>query len=368
MAKSRKWQKYVIFLLILAAAAALWRFWPRHALAVHDKASMRPPVSVKALTVKASDFQAFNEFAGTVQSLVTVQVSARIVAHIQELAVHAGSFVKKGDLLVRLDDGDIRARMKQTQSLLAAAEATRDEAQRDFMRYQDLVKNNIEPRQKLEQAEARAKNAAAAVETAHQQLVEVNETLSYSEIKSSFDAVVVEKFAEPGDLAAPNRVLLTLQDPGRLRVEAPVSEQCARRIHLGDMVMARVASTDTELETRVSEIFPNVDPKSRSFLVRANLPRLADIKPGMFGRLRFPCTPRRLLVVPRAAIASRGQLDMVFVVANGHARLRIIRLGEEQKGNVEILSGLSDGEVVVVSPPETLYDGDAVVVMSEDKQ
>lgn len=361
MAKSRK--SYLVILLLLAGAAG-WYFWPpaKHEQVVSGNTGK--PIAVRLLPAKTADFQAFNEFAGTVQSMVTVQLSSRIVAHIQEINIHAGALVKKGALLVRLDDGDIRARMKQAQSALSAAEANRDEAQSDYARYQDLVKRNIEPRQRLDQAEARAKSAVAAVEAARQQLAEANETLSYTEIKAPFDAVVVEKFAEPGDLAAPNRVLITLQDPSRLRLEAPVSEQCAKRIRLGDNVLAKVASADTELETRVSEIVPNVDPKSRSFLVRANLPAIADIKPGMFGRLRFPCNPRKLLVIARQAVVSRGQLDMVFVVTDGRARLRIVRLGEEQKGRVEVLSGLSDGETIVIGPPESLRDGDKVV---EDK-
>lgn len=366
MAKSHKRLMVVIVLLVCGVGGWWWLRPGSHHLP--GTSNTARPVAVATLQVKLLDAQSFNEFAGTVQSSVTVQLSARLVAHVQEVAVHAGALVKKGDLLVRLDDGDIRARMKQAQSALTAAEASRDEAQKDFLRYQELFKNSIASRQQLEQAEARAKNTLAAVESARQQLMEVKENIGYTEIRTPFDAVVVEKFADPGDLASPGRVLLTLQDPSRLRLEAPISEQCARKIRIGDPATATVASAEAELQTMVSEIVPAVDPKSRAFLVRTNLPNHADIKPGMFGRLRFPCAPRKLLALPRTAVVSRGQLDFVFVVSEQKARLRLVRLGDELQDKVEILSGLTAGEIVVARLPENLHDGDPVTLLTEERQ
>lgn len=355
MSKLRKW---LFGVLVVVVGIVGWRLaTPR--VAQHRESTPGSPTPVTLFQVQLVDSQSFNEFAGTVQSSVTVQISSRITAHIQELTVYAGAQVKKGDLLVRLDDGDIRARMKQAKSVIVDAEAKRDEVHRDLLRYQELVRNNIESRQSLDQAEARAKSATAAVETARQQLAEVKENLGYTEIDAPFAAVVVEKFAQAGDLASPGRILLTLQDPNKLRLEAPISEQCARRIQIGSAVLAKVASAQVEIDTRVSEIVPAVDPKSRSFIVRANLPSHADLKPGMFGRLRFPCAPRSLLAVPQTAIVSRGQLDLVFVVAADHAMLRLVRPGEQQD-MVEILSGLTAGETVIADPPANLRDGDPV--------
>lgn len=362
MAKFFKW----LFLVLLILGGVAWWIWHPTPKENPSPNIPRPPISITVDKVEWRDVVNFNEFAGTVQSVITAQISARMVAHIQEIRVHAGALVNKGDILVRLDDGDIQAKIKQAQSSLAAAEATRAEAERDVARYQDLVKRNIESRQKLDQVETKAKNTALAVEAIRQQIVELQENLSYTEIKAPFGGVVIEKFAEQGDLASPSRILLSLQDPSRLRLEAPVSEQCARRIRLGDMVTAVIASADMELETRVGEIVPAIDPKSRSFLVRANLTTSqASLKPGMFGRLRFPCAPRKILAARKGNISTRGQMDLVFVVENNQAKLRIVRLGEESNGYVEILSGLKEGDQVVVSPPENLKDGDPVSVQEK---
>lgn len=353
-------KKVIQIVGVFLFALGLWFFLTPPSSQKLGKGVEHPPIPVTTLEVKGKELSSFNEFAGTVQSSLTMQVSSRIVAHIREISVYAGAIVKKGDVLVRLDDGDIQAKLKQAQSVLLSTQATKEEATKDVVRYRKLVQERIESRQKLDQIEAKEKSALAAVETVREQIVEIQEMMAYTEIKAPWDAVVVEKFAEQGDLASPNRVLLTLQDPFKLRLEAPVSEHCARRIHTGDMVFAKVASLETEIETKVSEIVPAVDPKSRSFLVRASLPALVDLKPGMFGRLRFPCAPRTLLLIPVSSIVSQGQLDTVFVVIDGKARLRMLRLGEHYKDHREVLAGLKEGESIVALPSPTLRDGDRV--------
>jgi len=112
--------------------------------------------------------------------------------------------------------------------------------------------------------------------------------------------------------------------------------------------------------------------------VRANLPSLPGLQPGLFGRLQFPCATRPTLSIPAAALVTRGQLDLVYVVEPDHAApsaagaaecayLRLITVGRTQKDWVEVLSGLSTGERVVLSPPATLRDGAPVKLEAEAK-
>jgi RND family efflux transporter MFP subunit len=200
----------------------------------------------------------------------------------------------------------------------------------------------------------------AVVARARAQIEEIKARLQYTTIRSAMDGIVVDKHAEPGDLATPGRALLTLQSPLELRMEAPVSESCARRIRTGHPVRVKFDALDVLLDAHVTEIVPAIDPGSRSFLVRADLPRREDLQPGMFGRLRFPCGTRKILSVPSQAAVARGQLDLAFVVREGKARMRLVRIGEQSAGKTEVLSGLAAGEVVVVDPPATLRDGDPV--------
>jgi multidrug efflux pump subunit AcrA (membrane-fusion protein) len=136
---------------------------------------------------------------------------------------------------------------------------------------------------------------------------------------------------------------------------------CVRRIRTGSDVRVSIDAADAVLGARVTEIVPAVDPGSRSFLVRADLPVLEGVQPGMFGRFQFACDTRKVLAVPPGAVQERGQLDIVFIVDKDRARLRLVRTGRRHTNAVEILSGLTAGETIVADPPKSLQDGDPVL-------
>lgn len=331
-----------------------------------EAASLRPevpagaPVAVQTLTVALQDADQFNEFAGTVQSRVTVEVSARIAAHLLKLSVRSGDLVKEGDLLATLDDRDVQSRLRQVEAALVAAKAAVVETEADFTRYQTLLTSGASSRQEFEQAQRRYDTAKAGVAQVEEQVKEAQLNLGYTEVRSPIEGIVVDKHAESGDLASPGRSLLTLQKPTDLWLEAPVSEACARRIHVADPVHVRVDALGTALDSQVTEIVPSVDPRSRSFLVRAALPPNPALQPGMFGRLQFRCEQRQLLALPPAALVSRGQLDYVFGVQDGRAQLRLVRRGRLFQDGIEVLAGVSVGDTVIVNPPPGLRDQDPV--------
>ena len=353
----------------------------------------RPPVAARLVKVQEVDAAEFNEFAGTVQSRKVVQVSAQIVARIQEIAVRSNDRVKAGQVLVVLDDEEVRARVRQAEEAALAAEAAVKAAEAGVASAQAAVKQaelelarqkatyeaGATPKAALDQAETAYRTAMAALDGAREQVngasrnreaavkqVEaVRVLLSYTKILSPMDGVVVDKYAEVGDLASPGRPLMTLQSDTDLRFEAPVSESCARMIKVGMPAIVRIDAVGRSWETVTQEIVPAMDPSSRSFLVRAHLPDPSALKPGMFGRLRFACAPSKALAVPADAVLHRGQLDLVFVVSGGRARLRLVKIGRTIGDRVEVLSGLSVGEEVVAGRSESLRDGDAVVAEAE---
>jgi len=315
------------------------------------------PVAVQCLRLGLQATQEYNEFPGTVQSRLTAEISARLAAHILQLPVHAGMRVKAGDLLVVLDARDVQARVKQAESGLVSARAVLAEAETDAKRYEHLAEVGAGSQQQKQQAQMRFETAQAAVAQAEEAVKEARVGLDDTEIRSPFDAIVVDKHAEAGDLASPGRPLLTIQKPADLRLEAPVSEACARRIQTDAPVRVRVDALDLSVDTHVTEIVPAVDPRSRSFLVRADLPVNPVLQPGMFGRFQFRCGERQALTVPAEAVVSRGQLDYVYAVHGDRARLRLVRLGRATDGGrVEAISGLGPGDVIVAAPPVGLQD------------
>jgi hypothetical protein len=119
---------------------------------------------------------------------------------------------------------------------------------------------------------------------------------------------------------------------------------------------------DRSIDARVSEIVPAVDAASRAYIVKIDLPAEPGMRSGIFGRARFQLGSRGVLAIPAGAVTERGQLQSVLVAENGVARTRLITLGDKAKEQVEVLSGLSAGEKVIVPVPQGLMDGAHVEV------
>ena len=130
----------------------------------------------------------------------------------------------------------------------------------------------------------------------------------------------------------------------------------------GQAVDVALEALDRRVNARVSEIVPSVDAASRAYTVKIDLPVLADLRSGMFGRAWFPMGARKVVTVPAGAVVERGQLQAVFVIDQGIARNRLITTGRRQPNALEVLSGLSEGEKVVSPIPSGLADGARVEI------
>ena len=153
-----------------------------------------------------------------------------------------------------------------------------------------------------------------------------------------------------------------MEDARHLRLDADVPEALLDRIVLGDKLSVRIGVLETNFEGNVSEIAPSADPNSRTFLVKLDLPSVPGLRAGQFGRVAVPVGETSALRVPASAVWQRGQMELVFVVANGHAQLRIVKTGKHVGDEVELVSGVDAGEQVVTGGSATLMDGQPVEV------
>jgi len=318
---------------------------------------------------------AVEEAVGTVRSRRRVEVAAQVVARIVEVRVDAGDVAAKGDVLVRLDDRELRARADQARQALAAAEAARDralqakargdalltQAKARFERVQALHKGGAATEQQIEdaeasflEAEAGVADAAAAIAAAEAQIqgakngvTEAEVALGYAEIAAPLDAVVTERLVEVGDLALPGRPLLVLLDPKALRFEAEVREGLVANVHEGASLEVEIPAAGATVQGKVAEIIPAADPRSRTFRVRFDLPASEGVYPGMFGRLRVPVGEREIVQVPAAAVVRVGQLQTVIVKDGEFWVRRYVTTGHTLPGGaIEVLSGLGGGEEI----------------------
>jgi RND family efflux transporter MFP subunit len=167
---------------------------------------------------------------------------------------------------------------------------------------------------------------------------------------------VTEKLVEPGNMAVPGTALMRVEDPRGFRLDVRVDASRVGLVAPGATVSVSLDpdpdGTPRVTSGRVTEVSRAVDADARAFLVKIALPAESGLRSGMFGRVAFPARPRRVLTIPAAAVVHRGQVTSVFVVEQNIARLRLV----DVRGT-EVLAGLSEGEVVIVTPPSTLVDG-----------
>jgi membrane fusion protein (multidrug efflux system) len=294
------------------------------------------------------------EAVGTVQPQFKTTVSARITANVVELPVSAGQHVRSGDMLVRLDDRDLRAKKQQAQETLRRAEATRDLAQNDYTRDRALFEKAVIPKSEFDQTTLRLKTSTADVAAFQEAQHDTEIAFGYAAIRSPYDAIVVDKLSDVGDIATPGKPLLTLYESGKLWLEAAVPEEQAGALLIGKTYEIHLDSLDKQMLGRLVEIVPSADSSSRTITARVALPYTQNVFPGMFGRMMIPVGKHARIMIPESAVLRVGQLAMVDVDEAGLLRRRSVQVGRPIGNQIEILSGLAAGEKVSLAPRKEL--------------
>jgi len=304
------------------------------------------PVISKAetLTLTSVELPARYVTSGTVTSDHRVSISSRISGYIRELPVREGDRIKSGQVLVRVDPVNARQGLVQAEADLADAKG-------DLNRYEQLFKASAVSKQQLDRVRLRYKVARSQVEQARNQL-------SYAEVRSPVDGVVVEKRMNKGDLASPGAPILLLEDPANLLVETHVSDQFVSGISEGDEVEIEVSSLQQAFTGVVRQVVQAADAVSHQFLIKIALQARDDVHPGMYAQVGFKVGSRKGLQVPVAAVINRAGLNGIYVAdSNGIVHYRQIRLGQKQGEKIEVLAGLHDGDTVAWEGTPALVTG-----------
>jgi len=354
-------------------------------------AASKAPISVRVVTVGSVELPSTYEATGTVRARTLASISARLMGSVREVKVQVGDRVKQGQLLIVIDARDVNASVRraeaardeiksifpEAESGVAAAKSNLDLAQVTFNRMQDLFNKKSISNQEFDEASARLRSAQAAYEMARakraqldsrlaqadQEVLAAQVSYSYAEIASPFDGVVSAKSVEPGNLAMPGAPLLTIEREGTYRLEALVDESRLGAVRIGQAVPVKLDGAERILNGRISEIVPEVDAAARAGTVKIDLPAAVELRSGIFARALFGGASRSAISVPLAAITERGQLQSVLVAENGRAHTRLVTLGARLGDGVEVLSGLNDGELLIVSAPQTVTDGAPVEIV-----
>ncbi|CAG0988385.1 Multidrug resistance protein MdtE [Phycisphaerales bacterium] len=333
------------------ATLMLWlvgAFRPKVAADASRGAMMRPIGSGRVVEVVARTLPMEETAVGTIQPVHRVEVASRLLARAVEVNVVAGQRVSEGEVLVRVEDTDLRARLAQAESGVEQAQAGLDQARIEESRLRAAFEKNAAAGIEVDRAVNALKGAEAAVSRARQAKAEAATVLEFATIRSPIEGVVVDKRVNSGDTVLPGQVVVTLLDPTRMQMVASVRESLSRRLSVGASVSVKVDVLDHACSGVVSEIVPEAEGSSRTFQVKVTGPCPEGVYTGMFGRLSIPVGEERVLLIPPEAVRTVGQVECVDVASEGSRVRRAVRLGRSIEGQVEVLAGLVEGERIVI--------------------
>lgn len=418
MAKTMFWQrnlKLIALLLLLVVAAVGLAACGRSR--ANGKAESTPattaPVAIEVSTAAAIKrelprfFEATGSLAGDQQTDVAPQTAGKVVA----VGVEIGSPVKRGQMLVRLDDAELKLRVDQAQTQVeqakaavrqaeekiglrsgqafdpnrvaevAAAKVTLDLAEKNLKRAQTLVESGDVSRSFYDDARARRDQlkeqydvqlaqarqnfagvyvARTNVANAEAALALARKNLSYANIPSPIDGFVSERTADLGEYVSPQQKVATVVRTNPLRIRIDIPEQAISEVQVGQAVSITTSAwPDQNFSGRVARIAPNVSATSRTLTVEAEIDNSGGaLKPGQFATVRIlqPRTDPAVLVPSRAVLTQAG-VSRVFVIKDGHAEQRLVQTGQTEGDLIEIKSGVAADEQVATSNIEMLSDG-----------
>jgi membrane fusion protein, multidrug efflux system len=317
------------------------------------------------------------EAVGTVAAAQTTQLSSQTMGTILQVRVREGDRVRRGEVLVVIDDGAAKAAAERATAAesaarqeIAVAESNAQLAEATFLRYQTLYQRKSVSPQEFDEVSARRRAAQAQRELAGSGLRQAQAAKrqadvawEYTRLRAPFDGVITRKLADAGTMAAPGLPLLTVEDTSRFRLETTLDESHLEVARRGEKIAVTLdALPGVQLNGTVTQIVPAADSASRSFMVKLDLPWDRRLRPGLFGRARFARGTREVVTVPGSAVMDRGQWQGVYVVSAARmAELRYITLGHSHDGRVEVLAGLSGGEQVVADPGDRELGGRRVL-------
>lgn len=332
-----------------------------------------PPI-VKGLSfqkIAATPLPAGETFVGTVESSARGILAARIDGQVTRILVKGGDQVKAGQLLLVLGHNlaadqlrQAEAGLAQAQSGKATAQAQLSLAEKTYARYHQLFEKQAITPQEMDQMTANldvarkgleSTQAAVALATSGRDAARV--AAGYSQITAPYPARVVGKQVEVGSTVMPGQPLLTLDRHGSWQVRTEIPEALAGRIQVKSTLAVEIPTLGQTVTATVAEVQPAADPKSRTFQVKLDLPQLDGLVAGLYARIVYSATGAQGILVPQAALVTRGQLHAVFVREGQTLHLRMVRVGRKLGDQQEILAGLAAGETIVSAGAERASNG-----------
>ena len=322
-------------------------------LALSLAASVAAAADLKTAPVELREVELDTSAEAVVEAVRQSTVSAQIAGRIVDLRFDVGDYVKKGQVIARIDERAVSQAEAASVAQVREARAALGNARAQYERSKQLFAQKFISQAALDQAEATYKSAQARVAALLAGAGQAATERSFATVVAPYSGVVSARYVELGEMATPGKPLFTGFDPSTLRVVANVPQTQVAAIQALSRARVEIPSTGKWFDAKSLVIVPSADPRTHTTRIRLELPEdVRGVYPGVYARAHFAIGKALKLLAPRAAILRRSEVTAVYVVgADGTPRLRQVRLGEAADENsVEVLAGLEPGERVALEP------------------
>jgi membrane fusion protein, multidrug efflux system len=375
MTSRRRWALIVLALLVVTAGIARWAMVRKAAAsATATRAATAAPAAALELTAgdvataSITELVATLALSGSLKAVDSAVVKARVASEVREVLVREGDAVKAGQLIARLDDTEVRLRLRQAEDQAAAAQAQVDVALRQQANNKALVAQGFISQTALETAVSNASGAQATLQAARAAAEITRKAVRDTEIRAPLSGLVSQRLVQPGERVAVDARLLEIVDLSRLELEVAVAPEDVVALRVGQPARVTVDGVAAPVAAKVARINPSTQAGTRAVLAYLAVEPQPGLRQGLFARAVIDLQRRSVLLVPLSAVRFDQARPMVTTVAAGQARQRDVtlgargeaRFGSASEAAVEVLSGLAAGDVVLRGPVGTLRDGTPV--------
>lgn len=354
--------------VILIAAVVLMSVFITSCGGDDNSNSKSSAVKVNVQKVKVSEVPDIFEYSGNIEGLQRVKLSTKLMGTIVSFPYEAGAKIKKGEVLAKINSSDLLAKKQQVLANITQAEAGLTNMETNYNRVKSLYEKNSATKKEMEDIQMAYDMAKAQTNAAREMEKEINDVLSYAIIEAPFDGYIVNKFFQEGDITAPGHPIMIVENFSGFKVKASVSASDINRFKKNVKVKVKLDELNGKVfEGKVIEINPGAHPASRQYaiqvLINAGNQNLTGIKSGMYAKIILEDSKRNMITVNVEDLITRGQLQGVYTVSNNNeAMLRWLRLGKNINGEMEVLSGLSEGDMIILDK-DIVTEGQKVEVI-----
>ncbi|GAB4335737.1 MAG: efflux RND transporter periplasmic adaptor subunit [Flammeovirgaceae bacterium] len=328
------------------------------------------PINVEVVRiVKDSTLQNLSSWVGQVQSVQKAEISTRVMGTLVSLNVEEGQQVKKGEVLGKVMSNDLEASRARVEAGILEAETMLNNIAKDVKRIEALFAKGSATQKELDDVKTGYNMTKARLEAAIQAKKEVETQLEYATLVAPFDGFVTHKFLQQGALTSPGMPILTIESGNAYKIIAQVPENEIKLFQVGQQAKVEITAIQKIIDAKVIRLNPSSTFTGTLYevtLIPENIP--TDMKSGMFARINMFTKPQKTtnidgLWIADSLIVKRGDLTGIYTVsAQSEAILRWIKVGKQQNGYSQILSGLKEGEICIAKAEGELKDGQKVVV------